>query len=298
VPRTNFRPEIDGFAFQNSWSLDQGELGSVRAAFDAAVVVAVVIAAGLLDGLAFPLAAAVAVWIANGSPLQYGLCGGMSFAALDYFRLEWVVPRGTGSGDQPMSPGPGAPLRAYLWQRLLDSLAANASTFLGWTIVNNLVPSFWPFNGGSGWLLSQTRKEWAKLKAIIDAGEPWPVGLVGSGIDPFADHQVLVYGYNDPGDGTGSLFFYDCNNPGVESEIDFNLNGSRLVTTRDDTILANTLLGFFCENYSPSIPPVAIGLSQGLSSAPAGPVAQGARPSAKSWNRMIQASRQVTLSCP
>lgn len=37
-----------------------------------------------------------------------------------------------------------------------------------------------------------------------------------------------------PGDGTGSLFFYDCNNPGVESEIDFNLNGSRLVTTRDD----------------------------------------------------------------
>jgi hypothetical protein len=126
----------------------------------------------------------------------------MSFAALDYFQLNWVVPQGAGSGDQPTSPGPGAPLRAYIWQRLLDSLGGNASTFLGWMIVNHLVPSFL-FGGGSGWLLSQTKKQWLILKAHIDGGEPWPVGLVGNTSDPFNNHQVLVYGYNDPGDGTG-----------------------------------------------------------------------------------------------
>jgi hypothetical protein len=57
---------------------------------------------------------------------------------------------------------------------------------------------------------------------------------------------VLVYGYNDPGDGTGSLFFYDCNNPGVESEIGFNLNGSRLVTTRDDKAIEIALAAWRC----------------------------------------------------
>jgi hypothetical protein len=126
----------------------------------------------------------------------------MSFAALDYFQLNWVVPQGAGSGDQPTSPGPGAPLRAYIWQRLLDILGGNASTFLGWMIVNHLVPSFL-FGGGSGWLLSQTKKQWLILKAHIDGGEPWPVGLVGNTSDPFNNHQVLVYGINDPGDGTG-----------------------------------------------------------------------------------------------
>lgn len=282
MSRTNFRPETDGFLFVNNWNLDQGELGSVRAAFDAAAVAAVAlilvwfsVIGGIIIGLG--LGVVVAVWIANGSPLQYGLCGGMTFAALDYFRMGWVAPQGSGFGDQPTSPGPGAPLRAYLWQRLLDSLGGNASTFIGWMLVNNFVPTIAPFGvvivqGGSGWLRSQTKGEWAKLKAHIDNDGPWPLALVASGIDPFACHQVLAYGYNDPGNGTGSLFIYDCNHPGGETTINFDLTGNALSTDYTDF----TVLGFFCENYSPSIPPVAVGLTQGLSVAPAGSVNQGA----------------------
>ena len=65
-------------------------------------------------------------------------------------------------------------------------------------------------------------------------GLPAPIGLVYPTLNPFDNHQVLVYGYKDNGDQTGSLYVYDNNAPGVEFVIDLNLQGNALVTTRDD----------------------------------------------------------------
>lgn len=123
-----------------------------------------------------------------------------------------------------------------------------------------------PFLGGTQWLRDQSREQFQTIEQQIDSGQPVPIGLIGTTLNPFHNHQVLCYGYDDPGDGTGSLILYDNNLPGTESRIDFDLRGNMLSTTRDDTLQTERgpLRGFFATVYSPQVPPKAVVLSQSL----------------------------------
>src|SRR5438445_10091987 len=129
---------------------------------------------------------------------SFGLCGGMAFAALDYYNRAWVVPRGypvgwsvglTASPDFP-NPDPstpqGAELRDYIFKRQSDSLAIDGYRFVLAKILYHLIP------GGSGILLTQAESEWGSLKRHLDEGNPWPIGCVGGNLSPWADHQVLA----------------------------------------------------------------------------------------------------------
>jgi hypothetical protein len=96
---------------------------------------------------------------------------------------------------------------------------------------------------------------WRHLKRHIDAGEPWPIGLVGTTKDPFTNHQVLACGYDERGDGRGTIYIYDMNCPGAEQTIELDFRGESLLADESCPGGRGSLRGFFCEDYTPSQPP-------------------------------------------
>ena len=192
---TSFRPEGNGFAFANSFQFTSAERDGLTSKLAAAIDAALGamgpfgLAArltGVRDGLGRIALSAV--------PQRYGLCGGMAFAALDYYYSGVAMPRGNGPADQPP---PGSDLRDYLWDRLVDSWRLNGATFLEWKARLSLLPSVWPSGAGPRALRDRSKTEWRKLRGEIDAGHPTVLGLVGENRDPFQDHQVLACGYEN-----------------------------------------------------------------------------------------------------
>jgi hypothetical protein len=295
MPKTSFRPETDGFAFANSFQFDKEEEDKLREIINVAVPTAALTLGPIIAAVAGPAVLGVLgpilpflgplldpiILIAAAFSARriideivsaivsdtYGLCGGMAFAALDYYKLQWVVPRGNHAEDQPTrTTREGAVLRNYLWERLIQSQIDNGVKFLIWTVALQM-----PGGGGSSWVLDQTKQEWEKLKRQIDAGEPCPLGLIGTTNNLLANHQVLAYGYEDNGNGTSVLYLYDSNCPGKESKTTLDFNSNELVAVEDcSNGDRGPLRGFFCETYSFQTPPIAVGLSEGLSTSPSG----------------------------
>ena len=124
-----------------------------------------------------------------------GLCGGMVFAARDYFEAGRTPPPDT------TPPGDG-PLFDFLVDRLFDSFCLPLGPGRYLALMSPLLPdgeTFWTRIGfgvhGRSWQM--VRDEWPKIRADVDAGHPSPIGLVTvKSSDPFdlkEDHQVLVY---------------------------------------------------------------------------------------------------------
>jgi hypothetical protein len=191
----------------------------------------------------------------------------MIYASLDYWHARVPLPRGAHVTDQPTRTLPsGILLRDFIWFRLVDSLRQGGALqrTLEWSLLLNQVPS--PI-GGAGALRSLTSLEWNKVKGFIDAGVPCPIGLIYTGRDVWDQHQILVYGYEDPGNGTGTMYVYDCNYPKPygdtsHSTVTLDFTGASLVATTpsDET---DTLAGFFCTQYMRVSPPRGLATSFG-----------------------------------
>jgi arylamine N-acetyltransferase len=293
VVKTSFRPSRDGFAFANSWHFDQFEKDKIHDLIRAAatpVMLALapllVPALGILDaiGVLFGIppgtietAAAIALLSGKLNPLidsalpeTYGLCGGMSYAALDYFNLNWVVDRGYPGVEPQRSSMEARMLRDYIWTRLIDSLAGGvAQTTLEWLALLHFIPE--GSGGGAAELLKRSKTQWDVLKGHIGAGEPWPIGLIGTTSNPMHDHQVVAYGYEDNGDNSGLIWIYDNNHPDQEVTINLDFGGTELQAEESHpNANRGPLKGFFCEPYAAKVPPVALGLSQGISASVSG----------------------------
>lgn len=254
MAKTAFRPEKDGYAFINSWQFDAYDQQRMEGAITGAVSGAAnSLSGGAGSMVRGTLANQVTRWLAGRVPDGYGLCGGMTFSARDYFVAGKPLPRGRNESDHPdPNTTMGKTLRDYLWRRQLESLQANAPQLLSWMFMLHLPD----FLGGPDWLLERTKGEWAALKVHLDADGPWPLCLIGSSTSPFDNHQVLAYGYDDGGDGTGTIYVYDMNGPNREQSIKLDMRGRVLVAQES---LPNPhrgpLRGFFCEVYSPVDPP-------------------------------------------
>jgi hypothetical protein len=279
MPKTSFNPAIDGFGFGNGWHYSDQDGDHLASTFGNAV-------ASAIGPITEPFADALGIvgtgitWVVTRAVLglamrifedlgfspAYGMCGGMAFAALDYHKKNWVVPRGYTSDSTEPFPQPdastpeGAALRDYIWTRLNDSLTLNASTFLTKILVHQLLP----FNTGNKMLFSETKTEWEKIKQHLDRGEPWPVGLVGSSANPMKSHQVLAIDYRDAGDQKPSLIIYDNNVPGKSSRLDLDFSGEILGASYEYAAQWMPLKALFCEEYAPKTPPIAIGLERGM----------------------------------
>ncbi len=142
-----------------------------------------------------------------------GLCGGMAYAALDYFNHNRPVP------TRRSTPANGTPLRQYIYDRQQNSTFDNLDKWaelsvnpFGWRTGEFFNWGLQGFNGG----------RLQELRAEIDNGRPVPLGLYKGGNGGFVTHhQVLAIGY-DLGRYTGDLgqnkedlkiYVYDSNFP-------------------------------------------------------------------------------------
>jgi hypothetical protein len=195
--RTLFEPDVHGFHFANSFSttlLPSWRFGPVRTPE-----------------------------LALG-----GLCGGMSFAALDYYFAGWPIPTHW-PGDYP---GPGVPpspsrLRDEIFRRHLNSVGFEP-TALGIPVPGQSlrVKPADPHNliayprlrvAPTSRLRATLAAELKRAADALGAGRPIPIGLVSPG-NLFRSHQVVGLGLVQ-GAPTSTLYLYDCRSPGVTATL-------------------------------------------------------------------------------
>jgi hypothetical protein len=187
-----------------------------------------------------------------------GLCGGMVFAALDYWH--------TGIQPPATRPAPGEPLYRYIVQRLIDSwhLPAGVAQYYQWMNLPNGDSGFEVFgrrvvtDRGLAWRTIQT--QWPQIAADLDHGTPAALGVVtvasANPADLGFNHQVLAYGY-DASPSEVTVRVYDPNsgqNDGVY--IRFDPRAPAKPTTFAHNIgIGHPVRGFFRTAYAPATPP-------------------------------------------
>ncbi len=176
------------------------------------------------------------------SDVVFGLCGGMCFAALDYFYQPAPIPGFTSVDELSLE------LVDYLWRRQWDSLKGGAlAKVLTWTLRqdNSLARSI------AGW-------EIPMLRTKLGDGVPGVLALirVGGIAEVMGNHQVLATGYDfDPETQHMTLQLYDPNYPGEEPTLSMNLSQpSEGIHLTEST--GETLRGFFVIEYARGTPPL------------------------------------------
>ena len=178
---------------------------------------------------------------------MYGLCGGMCFAALDYFHAGKPVP------DQITVPAIGTDLYRYLWDRQLDTLSL--------PVILRVIE--WMLRDDGDVARLTARREFPKLYRRLDKGNPAVLALIrGRGVeDPTQNHQVVAVGYDfDETTRQLTVYLYDPNHPydpnypGQEPRLTMNLaRPSRGIEAAQST--GEPLRGFFVIAYKPQTPP-------------------------------------------
>lgn len=147
-----------------------------------------------------------------------GLCGGMVYAALDYFNAGLSIP----ADNNPPSNGD---LFNYIVKRLFDSFDLPAGVLKYIALMNPLYPdgqtqiaNLGPAVNGRAWVM--IRQEWPAIKQKLDTGQACPLGLIRVKSNALGqlgeNHQVLTYGY-DLKDNHLTLYIYDPNYHNADS---------------------------------------------------------------------------------
>lgn len=143
---TGFDPNIHGFRFRNDFQNDVVPVADVRTG---------------------------------------GLCGGMSYTALDYFFSHMATP------IQDYRPANRTPLQSYIYNREVDSLASNLDKWaeVGFNPGGARNGEFfnWGLQGTNGGRLEE-------LRSFIDRRTPVVIDLQDAG--GTGNHQVVAIGYN------------------------------------------------------------------------------------------------------
>jgi hypothetical protein len=186
-----------------------------------------------------------------------GLCGGMVFAARDYFQAGRTPP------DDATPPAQGT-LFEYLVDRLFDSfdLPFGPARYLKLMSPllsdgDSLLARLGLAPHGRAWVMAM--EEWPRVRRDIDGGAPSPLGLVRvKSHDPRElkrNHQVLAYGYELVGRSL-TLRLYDPNRPG-DDEVTMRLDltdPTRPIAVRSYPAGAQ-VFAFFRVLYRPKPPP-------------------------------------------
>ena len=193
-----------------------------------------------------------------------GLCGGMVYAALDYFIAGLDIPL---IPPEDLSLRYGSPLHGpifdYIGKRLFSSFDVPAGV---WNFIELMQPNFPDFqthNNAFGlaprsraWRM--VRQEWPVIKAKLDVGQPCPLGLIcieSTDIKRLGEnHQVLAYGYDLVGNDL-TLFIYDPNFHD-DNDITLKLN---IADPEHKTLVTysgpENVNCFFHTNYAFTMPP-------------------------------------------
>jgi hypothetical protein len=187
-----------------------------------------------------------------------GLCGGMVFAALDYWHTGIVPPAA--------QPAEGEPLYRYIVRRLVDSwhLPAGVAQYYQWMNLPDGDSGFGVFgrpvvtDRGLAWRTIQT--QWPQIAADLDNGVPAALGVVTVASARPADlglnHQVLAYGY-DASDSEVTVRVYDPNSgqsDGIYIRFDPR-TPAKPTTFVHNLDIGHPVRGFFRTAYTPDTPP-------------------------------------------
>ena len=174
-----------------------------------------------------------------------GLCGGMVFAAMDYY-LHKIV-------ELPTAPGPE--LSRYFCKRLLDS----------WNLPLGVLKYYDWQRRKKGLLRLTIRSEWPRIRSRLHAGIPVALGVVkarGFGWRQLTrNHQVLCYGYDfDEIQRDVTLAIYDPNYPGDDgASLSFKLGNADVESMIVHSCEGPTVRGIFMTAYRKptALPPMA-----------------------------------------
>ncbi|WP_121609810.1 MIR domain-containing protein [Mesobacillus foraminis] len=209
-----------------------------------------------VHGFLFPnkFVNAVANIPGHGQVKTLGRCGGMAFAALDYFLKGIPVPKYSGSLFNGEVPPDGHWLADYIYSRLMDSfLVPSSIKYVHWTVASD--HSTWL--GGKGVSRWTKEEEFPKLRSSIDSGRPVVLGMVDAtnlaqiGSE---NHQVLAYGYEWHSKANiMKVFVYDNNTVGKEVVLSSEPGNPHFDATNKTN---DSWRGFFVVDYQQKNPPV------------------------------------------
>lgn len=235
---TEFLPSLNGFRFPNQWPDTPYSLPPLRGS--------------ILD-------------LKYGNA-QNGLCGGMVFAARDFFDAGLSIP------DMTKAPfGEQDPLFLYLVDRLFHTFSGDTVSLM----LKLMSPAYpdtdenllSPFGLASGRASVMAHTEWPLIRSDIDAGRPSPMSLITvRSLLPWElgkCHQVLAYAYHARGDDI-ELSLYDPNQPGNDHvRLNFNVRtvAERIVVhhnveVREDDGTRRPIICFARMNYARRTPPI------------------------------------------
>lgn len=132
-----------------------------------------------------------------------GRCGGMVYAALDYYNTGTIIPSNTNL------PADGTTLADYIWNRQKKSLEDMLPAFVEKT------SAFWESDHDRFMWGVRPEGQLGVLKKCVDSNRPVPLGLISvkTGFD--VHHQVLGIGYDllGPREQDVRVHIYDPNYP-------------------------------------------------------------------------------------
>ena len=174
---------------------------------------------------------------------SYGLCGGMSSGAYDYYL----------AGRKPQAqvvPAIGTALHVYLFRRALHTFGMfgeNLFKVAKWTRTADNEPN-------SPQRL--TRREWEEIKRELDAEKAVVLTLIYKFAKDnqelfnviWDNHQVLAYGYTPRADGAVDIHIYDSNFPSDDNVI---VQAKRVFLNTPQGIQE----GLECQEIIPNRPP-------------------------------------------
>ena len=171
-----------------------------------------------------------------------GLCGGMCFAAIDYFLAQQSRPEVVDVKQLPSE------LLSYLRSRQSESTPLRTLIKLAnWVFKDNLQVG-----------QMTALREVPKLRALLDQGQPAVLLLVCThGVEnPTGNHQVVATGYDfDPASQELAVYLYDPNHPGEQPCLTMNLSSpSQGIHLQQTTGEARR--GFFVQEYKAKAPAI------------------------------------------
>lgn len=180
-----------------------------------------------------------------------GLCGGMVFAALDYYWAGRPVPPDAGA------PQAGSPMFRYVVRRLFASFDLPRGVLRYQRYMARPDGNYRRFGAtrpGVLWLTIV--KHWPDIRRSLDAGRPTPLGLVAArGLNPLdlgRNHVVLAYDYQLTDDNL-TIHVYDPNT-GPADEIYLGLSlaaPDRSTSIAHNIDIGYSIRGFFPVRYRP-----------------------------------------------
>jgi hypothetical protein len=206
---------------------------------------------------------------------EFGLCGGMASAALDYFLSCISIPSTTAV------PASGSTLFKYLLSRQLDSLGPRfgmVRKFLEWTnrpdtttsvarssvpaaVLTTIVGAWWTNFVTVDGLQELTVPEFRATVASLSAGRSLVLGLVYVGpaaVSIWKNHQVLAYGAASVSSTVTDIRVYDPNerqDDNVRIRCELLSGATRVHCVQVSSSETTTVRGFFRMPYTRKTPP-------------------------------------------